>query len=312
LFLDENVNGRRDAEEGPFAGGADFYLDLNNNGQHDGTEPGARAGQDGRFTIGGVAAGRYRMRFRRAAAVVNLSTFVPGDGLVVQLSPGQARPVEVGVYRPAARVSLTQFTYERLPLRLRVTMTDVSDAAPIRDGVRVEGPDGMRVAPDAVTFNSSAGILQLDFNRQLPNGNYVLVIPGPAMAGSSGLGTPADYRYGFFVLAGDINRDRAVNGTDFAILAANFGRAGRTYATGDLTGDGTVNGTDFAILAANFGKTAPAPAPPSPPPAQAAAAPPPTTIARREAPAARPGAVAPPAARPRRMRHPLRGAATTA
>jgi hypothetical protein len=47
--------------------------------------------------------------------------------------------------------------------------------------------------------------------------------------------------------------------TDFAILAANFGRTGQPYAAGDLNGDGFVNGTDFAILAGNFGKTIPAP-----------------------------------------------------
>jgi hypothetical protein len=64
----------------------------------------------------------------------------------------------------------------------------------------------------------------------------------------------------FFVLTGDVNRDRSVNGTDFAILAGNFGRTGRTYQQGDLNGDGSVNGTDFAMLAGNFGKSVPAPA----------------------------------------------------
>jgi hypothetical protein len=67
----------------------------------------------------------------------------------------------------------------------------------------------------------------------------------------------------FFVLAGDVNRDRAVNGSDFALLAANFGRTGRTYGQGDLNGDGSVNGTDFAVLAGNFGRTVPEPAAPA-------------------------------------------------
>ena len=51
-----------------------------------------------------------------------------------------------------------------------------------------------------------------------------------------------------------------MDGTDFAILAGNFGKTGMTYAQGDLNGDGKVNGTDFAMLAGNFGKTVPAPA----------------------------------------------------
>jgi Dockerin type I domain len=65
----------------------------------------------------------------------------------------------------------------------------------------------------------------------------------------------ADHVQTFFALAGDLNRDRAVNGTDFAVLAGNFGKTGMTYAQGDLTGDGNVNGSDFALLAGNFGKS---------------------------------------------------------
>jgi hypothetical protein len=51
-----------------------------------------------------------------------------------------------------------------------------------------------------------------------------------------------------------------VNGSDFAILAANFGTMPRTFAQGDLNGDQSVNGSDFAILAANFGRSVPQPA----------------------------------------------------
>ncbi len=57
---------------------------------------------------------------------------------------------------------------------------------------------------------------------------------------------------------GDVNLNGAVNGSDFAILAGNFGKTGMTYLEGDLNGDGAVNGSDFAILAGSFGKSAPA------------------------------------------------------
>ena len=56
-------------------------------------------------------------------------------------------------------------------------------------------------------------------------------------------------------MPGDVNRDGIVNGSDFAVLAANFGRTGRTWSQGDMTGDGVVNGSDSAVLAQNFGKT---------------------------------------------------------
>jgi hypothetical protein len=49
-----------------------------------------------------------------------------------------------------------------------------------------------------------------------------------------------------------------VNGTDFALLASNFGaQSGADWARGDFNGDGAVNGSDFALLAGNFGRSAP-------------------------------------------------------
>jgi autotransporter-associated beta strand protein len=59
-----------------------------------------------------------------------------------------------------------------------------------------------------------------------------------------------------YTLYGDANLDGVVNGTDFAILASNFGQAEVGWDKGDFNYDGVVNGTDFALLAANFGQTA--------------------------------------------------------
>jgi glycosidase len=52
---------------------------------------------------------------------------------------------------------------------------------------------------------------------------------------------------------GDANLDGAVNGSDFALLAGNFGRAGRGWSLGNFNGDSLVDGSDFALLAGNFG-----------------------------------------------------------
>jgi hypothetical protein len=96
----------------------------------------------------------------------------------------------------------------------------------------------------------------------LPEGNYDLRVVAGAVVADAHL-MARDHVYSFFVLCGDVNRDRTVNGTDFAILAGSFGKTGQTYAAGDLNGDGSVNGSDFAILAGNFGRSvAPPPAPP--------------------------------------------------
>jgi hypothetical protein len=114
----------------------------------------------------------------------------------------------------------------------------------------------------------------------------------------------------FFVLAGDVNRDRMVNSTDFALLAQNFGRTGRTYGQGDLSGDGAVNGRDFALLAQNFGRrvpavqaaqasavAAPAPAAPAPAAPGETTTPAARRVVRRTTPAPKKSAAAP--ARPR-------------
>jgi hypothetical protein len=61
-------------------------------------------------------------------------------------------------------------------------------------------------------------------------------------------------------LYGDANFDGAVNGSDFALLAGNFGKTGQTWNTGDFNFDSAVNGSDFALLAGNFGRTIPSPA----------------------------------------------------
>ena len=44
-------------------------------------------------------------------------------------------------------------------------------------------------------------------------------------------------------------------GSDFAVMAANFGRTGTTWATGDFNYDDRDDGSDFARLAGNFGRT---------------------------------------------------------
>ena len=58
-----------------------------------------------------------------------------------------------------------------------------------------------------------------------------------------------------YALNGDANLDGSVNGSDFAILAANFNKGVTNgWEQGDFNYDGSVNGTDFAALAANFNK----------------------------------------------------------
>jgi hypothetical protein len=148
------------------------------------------------------------------------------------------------------------------PQRVRFTFNqDVAGSIGSND-FSVVGPSGpvlFEIAYDSITNTATLG-----FAGGLPNGNYTARAIAAGLTNAAGTPMAADSVLSFFALAGDVNRDRSVNGTDFAILAGNFGRSGMTYAQGDLNGDGSVSGTDFALLAGNFGRSVP---PPPPPPA---------------------------------------------
>ncbi len=57
-----------------------------------------------------------------------------------------------------------------------------------------------------------------------------------------------------YTLLGDANLDGTVNGSDFSILAANFGTGHTNWDQGNFLYGSSVNGSDFSALAANFGQ----------------------------------------------------------
>jgi len=57
-----------------------------------------------------------------------------------------------------------------------------------------------------------------------------------------------------YTLLGDANLDGVVNGSDFSILAANFGQGFTNWDQGNFLYTSAVNGSDFSALAANFGQ----------------------------------------------------------
>lgn len=101
-------------------------------------------------------------------------------------------------------------------------------------------------------YNPTAG------NDRVPSGNYEISIA--AGAATDVAGNPIAARIeNFFFLDADANRDRAVNITDFAILASRFNQSG-TFRQGDFDYNGAVNISDFALLASRFNTSLPAPA----------------------------------------------------
>jgi hypothetical protein len=127
---------------------------------------------------------------------------------------------------------------------------------------------GAAVTPKSVVYDPSTHRATVAFDpASLPDGNYRLTIAAGALPGLS-----AAHQYDFYVLAGDANRDRAVNFDDLLLLAKNYNATGATFAQGDLNYDGVVNFDDLLILAKNYNKALPAPTPAAAPTVGAAPA----------------------------------------
>jgi hypothetical protein len=86
--------------------------------------------------------------------------------------------------------------------------------------------------------------------------------PGPPLNtqlfDASGAPVPLSVTNGsiFVTFYGDVNLDARMDGSDFAVLARNFGKSIPFWDGGNFNKDGRVDGSDFALLAANFGRSA--------------------------------------------------------
>jgi Bacterial Ig-like domain/Dockerin type I domain len=188
-----------------------------------------------------------------------------GDFVIAWESDGQDGS-DYGVYARRYRKALGaggRFLHESAPHRFSVTFNrEVSEASLEPQDVTVQRlPDGASFPASAVSYDPATRTATFTLSdAPLENGNYRATLAAGAVADTAGQGLAAAFSADFLALAGDLNRSRSVDGTDFAILAGKFGQSGMTFAQGDLNGDGSVNGSDFAILAGNFGRAVPAPA----------------------------------------------------
>jgi hypothetical protein len=87
FFYDSNVDGTWNSGE-PISPDWYVYLDTNNNGVRDASEPEVRADDSGRFSFNGLAAGTYYVRPEKASGWTE-TTPANGAALVVTVSAGQ-------------------------------------------------------------------------------------------------------------------------------------------------------------------------------------------------------------------------------
>ncbi|HEV8378049.1 MAG TPA: hypothetical protein VGP99_04310, partial [Tepidisphaeraceae bacterium] len=133
------------------------------------------------------------------------------------------------------------------------------------------GPGGGPVVFADPVYDIATNTVTVMFNQILPDGNYRATFSASSVTNTLDMPLAANQVLDFFVLNGDLNRDRQVSISDFIDLAANFGKTTTLWSDGDLNYDGEVTISDFIDLAANFGKTlAPDPGAPAPAAAEAA------------------------------------------
>jgi hypothetical protein len=168
-----------------------------------------------------------------------------------------------GVDTVAPFVVGSNLMYETAPNKLEVTFSeDVGNSLSGSDFLVKSLTTGQTITP-SFSYNASTRKGTLSFAAGLPDGNYRLTISAGSVNDNAGNALASDYTYDFFSLAGDANRSRSVDLTDFTILASNFNQSGKTFSQGNFDYDtnGIVDLTDFTILAANFNKTLAASAP---------------------------------------------------
>ena len=175
-------------------------------------------------------------------------------------------PLVVRIDATPPGVESATFLYAASPHKLALTFSESVGAAIGREDLSVERPglDQAAFHPESVSYDAGSRTAIFSLGTRLPNGNYRAVLAAAAVVDVAGNSLVADHALDFFVLTGDVNRDRVVDSSDFVRLASNFGRRGMAYAQGDLNGDGAVNSSDFVLLAGNFGTRVPPPPAASP------------------------------------------------
>ena len=150
----------------------------------------------------------------------------------------------------------SKFVYDSLPHRLTMQFNvDVSADLTASDLTLINLSAG-QILPTSdfpLTFDSATNTATFTYTGQLPDANYLAILPATSVTDQGGPPLANDVVFGFFFYGGDANHDRSVNALDFNVIATNYGKTNATFADGDFNYDGSVNTLDFTLMAARFG-----------------------------------------------------------
>ncbi len=254
LFDDVNQNGTRDAGENGI-GGRTVYLDANNNGALDTGEAQQTTSAGGAYTFTNLAQGTHFVRqivpAGFAATGASVRTIQLAAGQVATTNDFGSRAIDV----TPPFVTAATYDYETVPSPIVIVFSEALQTAPVTgDFDLVDTSPQPQGYAYTLTYNSATRTATITPTAPLPNGNYRVGLPAGTVQDPAGNANIA-YSFDFFVLAGDVNRDRTVNFDDLLIVAQNYESTGMTYAQGDLDNSGTVDFDDLLTLAQNYEQT---------------------------------------------------------
>ena len=123
----------------------------------------------------------------------------------------------------------------------------------LNDGVQVDPAVIQETVNGLGTFEKFTFVDENSDTYLLPNGNYesILRAGGPKNGANEGLGQ--DRVDQFFVLRGDVNHDRVINGDDYFVIDSNVLQSGNLlgYLNGDFDYNDLINGDDYFHIDGN-------------------------------------------------------------
>lgn len=156
----------------------------------------------------------------------------------------------------APQVISSAYPYDIARNRVIVTFNDSVEASlDISDLVVVNSANSAVAVPVAVDYDPATHIAVFTFAPDaFPDGNYQATLIGEGVTDAAG-NVMSNHTLDFFVLTGDVNRDRSVGFEDLLVLAQNYGLTGRTFSQGniDYSSDGEVSFEDLLLLAQRYG-----------------------------------------------------------
>jgi methionine-rich copper-binding protein CopC len=151
-------------------------------------------------------------------------------------------------------VTDSSFLFASHPPKFTLTFSEDVSASLATSPITVTNLTAGGTVSYTASYDAGANIETLTFAGELPDGNYSVSVP-TTVTDASGNALAATFTSDFFVLKGDVDRDRSVGFTDLVAIAQHYGLPGQTYSTGDLDGDGSVGFADLVAVAQNYGKT---------------------------------------------------------